>query len=392
MQAETAARLLDELRRELARPSHREPFEVDAALYRSPERHARELALFGKGSDTTSTTNSAQSKLVVKVVSDPFPRPVLASSALAPGSCVPVGEGLLLVRDAAGTARAFKNACRHRGTRLVDAPCAAKAITCPYHAWTYDLDGSLRHVPHEWAFSSGSSAAPRTTARRPLDLATRALEQVPLEERHGLLWLGRNVAEYLGALDADLATLDLASHRVWRTARARRNLNWKLLVEAFLDGYHIRTLHRDSVYRFFLDAASVAERAGDHIRAMTARRALRDGAAADIRWLATASYSLFPATTVIVHPDFVSIVTVTPASPTTCDYDHMMLVPESRAGDAEHWDKSWSLIEETVFSGEDLWVCEQVQRSISAGATDKLLFGALEHAVRWFHEAIDTYI
>ena len=65
---------------------------------------------------------------------------------------MPVG-GTLLVRDPAGTLRAFANACRHRGTRLVDKPCATKAFVCPYHGWTYDLDGALLHVPHADAFA-----------------------------------------------------------------------------------------------------------------------------------------------------------------------------------------------------------------------------------------------
>ena len=69
-----------------------------------------------------------------------------------------------------------------------------------------------------------------------------------------------------------------------------------------------------------------------------------------------------------------------------------MLVPRDRAHETEHWNRSWSLIEETVFQREDLWVCEQIQRSIGAGATDELLFGALEEAVPWFHATIEAQL
>jgi hypothetical protein len=55
--------------------------------------------------------------------------------------------------------------------------------------------------------------------------------------------------------------------------------------------------------------------------------------------------------------------------------------------ETEHWDLSWSLIAETVFQREDHWVCEEAQRGIEAGATDDLLFGSLEHAVRCFTPA-----
>ena len=68
-----------------------------------------------------------------------------------PGDAMPVsvaGRPLLLVRDAGGRIRAFHNVCRHRCLKLVDAPCnVGRAIRCPYHSWTYGLDGSLRLTP-----------------------------------------------------------------------------------------------------------------------------------------------------------------------------------------------------------------------------------------------------
>lgn len=356
MRADTATRLIDEVRQSLDDPPSSPPFRVPADRYTSAEGLARERPLFAA------------------------PRIAMASSALAPNACRPFdapGLSALVTRDAAGTVHAHANACRHRATRLVDAPCAAKAIVCPYHGWTYDLAGRNIHVPHETAFPG---------------LGRRDLLPVAASERHGLVWLGAgDIADYLGPLDDDLAALDLPSHVLWRESRTVRACNWKLVIEAFLDGYHIRVLHRASIYRFFLDAASIAERAGDHIRAVTARRTLRDTPpASDPRQLATPSFILFPATTIIAHPDFVSVITVAPLAPDRTDVHHMMLVPAARAGDAEHWDRSWQLIEETVFQREDLWVCEQVQHGLADGRTTELVFGALENAVEWFHASIDA--
>ena len=313
------------------------------------------------------------------------PRIVAASASLGAGTCEPIDRGdlgaLLAVRGPDGAVRGFANACRHRGTRLVDAPCAAKALVCPYHAWTYDLDGKLIHVPHADAFPG-------------LDPARRALAPRSLVERHGLVWLGDDVDGYLGDVGADLAALELERHVLWRRARTTRRCNWKLVIEAFLDGYHIRVLHRDSVYRFFLDAASTAEPSGPHVRAVTGRRPLRDAPAdlsgADLRWLVSPSLLLFPSTIVVEHPDFVSIMTVAPLAPDLTEWDHMMLIPAERAGEAEHWTRSWALIEEGVFQREDLWVCEQAQRGIDAGAADDFVFGELEVGVRWFHEALNA--
>jgi len=304
-----------------------------------------------------------------------LPRIVAASSEIAPGGCLPVGS-TLLVRDREGTLRAFANSCRHRGTRLVDAPCAAKAFVCPYHGWTYGLDGALVHVPHDEAFAG-------------VDLARRGLMARPVVEHAGLVWLGGDGA---GGLAGDLEVIGLGDHVAYRRAHATRRCNWKLVIEAFLDGYHVRFLHRDSVYRFFIDAASIAEPVGRHIRAVTARRTLRDApAGTPLRELGTASYLVFPATIMIEHPDFVSIMQVAPEAPDVTVWDHLMLVPRARAGETEHWDKSWQLIEETVFQREDLWVCEQIQRGLAAG-TEELLFGTLEGAIRWFHDAIAAAI
>jgi phenylpropionate dioxygenase-like ring-hydroxylating dioxygenase large terminal subunit len=344
------------------RPVTGPSYTAPAALYRDVARHDCERELLRR-----------------------TPRIVAASTEIAPGACVPIdlaNASCLLTRTADGTLHAFANACRHRGTRLVDAPCTAvKAMTCPYHAWTYDLVGSLIHVPHQDTFEG-------------LDLAERGLSKLPVVERHGLVWLGADASTLATPLDADFAALGLDRHVVWRRSRTTRRCNWKLVVEAFLDGYHIRVLHRDSIYRFFADAAFVAEPAGRHIRAMTARRALREAPAdltdVDLRLLGTPSYFVFPATTIIEHPDFVSVLTVHPLAPDATDWEHIMLIPADRAVETEHWTRSWSLIEDGVFQREDLWICEQAQRAISSGATDELLFGALEAPVRWFHESLEA--
>jgi Rieske 2Fe-2S family protein len=351
-----------------AEPAARPAFRVPADHYRDPAHHARErAAVFGglRGGTWHGP-----------------PRVIAASAALAAGACLPVdlaGVSLILTRTPEGVVHGLANACRHRATRLVDAPCAARALVCPYHGWTYDLTGALLHVPHAEAFAPGDR---------------RDLAALPVTERHGLIWLGADVAGYLGALDGDLAALELGGHAVWRSRRERRRCNWKLIVEAFLDAYHFRILHRDSVYRFFIDAASAVEPVGPHLRAVTARRTLREApgelpADCDLRAVSTPSHVVFPATVIIVHPDFVSVISAHPRAADETDYEHVMLVPAEHHAEAAHWDKSWTLIEDTVFQREDLWVCEQIQRGLAAGTTEDLVFGELESAVRWFHAAID---
>ena len=347
MQAATGVRLLERL---AAGPANdAAPYRVAAERYTSPAWFERERALIAA------------------------PRIVGAASGFGVGACQPSGDAVI-VRGDDGRLRAFANACAHRGTRLVDTPCTKKAFVCPYHGWTYDLAGKLLHVPHADTFGGAE--------------AGRDLRARPIEERHGLAWSGDAIASFLGELDADVAALDLARHVTYRATRTVRRCNWKLVIEAFLDGYHIRTLHRDSVYRFFDDAASIAEPVGPHVRAITRRRGAAGG---ELRERATPSLFVFPATTIIEHPDWISIVIAHPLAPDATEVEHVMLVPAERAGEAEHWDKSWALIDGRVFQSEDLWVCEQIQRGLATGALDDVLFGALEHAVRWFHEAMARY-
>src|SRR5262249_26257301 len=100
------------------------------------------------------------------------PTPFCPSAALVePGAWVAreaAGVPLLAVRGRAGVVRAFRNACRHRGTRLVEGAGCNKVFECRYHGWTYDLDGGLRHVPHEYGFRvSTSGRAASFQWRRP---------------------------------------------------------------------------------------------------------------------------------------------------------------------------------------------------------------------------------
>jgi phenylpropionate dioxygenase-like ring-hydroxylating dioxygenase large terminal subunit len=352
MQRATHRRLIDKLRAGWRDDTL--PFTVAADRYRDPAWLAREA----------------------KALSSP--RIACASSALARGACVTVeqvdGLSALVVRDLDGTVRAFANSCRHRATRLVDAPCAIKAFVCPYHGWTYDLAGALIHLPHADAFAGCDH---------------RDLRPLPAIERHGLVWLGADIDGFVGELAPDLDAIGFAGMVPWKSSTVRRRCNWKLVVEAFLDGYHIRQLHRDSIYRFFIDAASIAEPVGPHIRAVSSRRALRqapdDLDTADLHALGTPSYVIFPATIIICHPDFVSLISLTPVAADQTDVHHAMLVPTTRTAESDHWDKSWTLIDGGVIQREDLWACEQIQR----GLDDELLFGSLEAPIRWFHASLD---
>jgi phenylpropionate dioxygenase-like ring-hydroxylating dioxygenase large terminal subunit len=305
------------------------------------------------------------------------------------------GVPMLLARDGEGRFRAFLNVCRHRGMRLVDGIGAkpAASVVCPYHGWTYRLDGSLRHRRHAESFDDCS----------PGDVDLVAL---PAEERHGLLWVvptpgaAIDVAAFLGELDGELPFCGIEGLRLFRTVRAEYPANWKLIVDAFLEAYHIRVLHKDTIWPFFVDALTGAARLGPHVQSLVARRAAQEWVAeggvmpgdfAALCDLATPSHIVFPNVVTIFHPDYLSLITLYPVDAETLSWTHRMLVPADRTTPdwTPHWEKTFTLIEQGVFEKEDIACAVAIQRGLKSGANRHLTAGRAEQGVGWFHAEVE---
>ena len=328
-----------------------------------------------------------------------MPLIVVHAGELPPGHVLAhdeYGVPMLLTRDADGRFRAFLNVCRHRGMRLVDSGTQAQpkaSIVCPYHGWTYRLEGALRHRLHAEAFDA-------------CDASAESLVALPAEERHGLLWVVPSadatidVASFLAGLDDELPFFGIAALRPFRTVRAEYPANWKLIVDAFLEAYHIRVLHKETIYPFFADGLTATERFGPHIQSLVARRAAepwaKDAASslpadmAALCELTTPSHVIFPNTITIFHPDYLSLVTLYPAGPETLSWTHRMLIPADRATPDwnAHWEKTFRLIEEGVFQKEDIACAIGIQRGLKSGANDHLTAGRAEQALGWFHDDV----
>jgi choline monooxygenase len=144
---------------------------------------------------------------------------------------------VLLVRDSDGVLRAFLNVCRHRGSILVESEGRRETIQCPYHAWTYELDGSLRRAPRaerEDAFDSSALGLVPLSVETwgPLVFVNPDAEATPLAETLGEL------PELVASAGIDL---DALVHRlqVEYTVEA----NWKIAAENFLECYHCQVAH-----------------------------------------------------------------------------------------------------------------------------------------------------
>ena len=304
------------------------------------------------------------------------------------------GVPVLITRTREGLVKVFLNVCRHRGARLVideGEPCKRQSLVCPYHGWTYRLDGSLAGLPRAEAFPT-------------IEKHTLGLRELPSAVRHGMIWAvldpaapAPDIAAFLGPLDRDLEAIDLGGHRLYRQHAIKRTANWKLIVEAFLEIYHLTRLHAGTIGSFFADAVSVSDAVGPHIRFLAARE--RTAEIRDLppeRWSpqhhGTLVHFVMPSSIFIYHPDYISHLGLFPSAPDETLFVHSMLTPDVPEDDqAEaHWARSFELIDGKVFNSEDLPTCEQIQRGMGSGANERLIVGRLEQNLRRFHVSVEA--
>lgn len=306
------------------------------------------------------------------------------------------GIPILLVRGKDGRVRAFHNVCRHRGARLAEG-CGKrpKSFVCPYHGWSYDLDGKLRGIPDERNF-------PGVARER------HGLTPLPVAERHGLLWVQPSrghdgveidVQRYLGvALDAELASYGLDRFHHYETRVIRRRMNWKLVIDTFLEPYHLGVLHRNTVAPLFIPNLCLFESFGPHLRETLPRRSIetqRNAPESEWDFIAhnTLVYVLFPNTVFVVQVDHVETWRVYPneGRVNECVMYLDFYVPEPIDSDSarHHWERNMDLTVRTVCE-EDFPISEGMQQGFQSGAQSHVTYGRNEPALAHFERAVSA--
>lgn len=324
------------------------------------------------------------------------PLAVAHSSQLAqPGDFVAVDVAatpLLLVRQEDRTVRALVNVCQHRGARVCDeAAGSARTFTCPFHAWTYRIDGSLRSLP----FADGFRPSVTSELRLPVVQAT---------ERHGLVWVRLEGSEpidvraHLGAaLDDELAGFPWHDTVVERSTELREDVNWKVVVEAFLETYHISSLHSRTLGRFILPNVSAFEAFGPHHRLVGVREsyvAKREAPAAtrDLLHDTAVQYCIVPNLLLVWQQDHCEVWTAHPGrTPGESVVRVSLVVPADQVGDRTRWDKNWRILTNAVVR-EDFVIGRTIQQSVDSGVLDAFSIGRNEPAIQHFHRAIDDVL
>lgn len=149
------------------------------------------------------------------------------------------GQPIMVLRDQQGNLRAQSNVCRHRMSTLLEGRGTVRAITCPYHAWTYNLDGTLRGAPammHNESFCKSDIKLPK----------------VRCEDWRGWIMVSLNndappVADALGDIDALVGHYKMENYVETFRETHRWNTNWKVLAENFMESYHLPVCHAGTI-------------------------------------------------------------------------------------------------------------------------------------------------
>jgi Rieske 2Fe-2S family protein len=281
------------------------------------------------------------------------------------------GDSVFVVADDDGLPRAFHNVCRHRGARIVQEPEGRmRRLQCPYHAWSYGFDGSLR-------------SAPFTEGLEDFDAACNGLKPVRLAVVEGLLLLDLSGTapsphEHLGELANHMAHYKLSELR--RGARLVYDVaaNWKAIAENYSECLHCPGVHPElNKLSHYLSGEEISGAGswcggsmtlGDGFETMATdgghgRRPIEGLTDRDLRTVLY--FVLFPNTLVSLHPDYVMLHTLWPQAPdrteVVCEWffePETIARPDFDPSDAvEFWD---------MVNRQDWHVCELVQRGIGS--------------------------
>ena len=278
-------------------------------------------------------------------------------------------EPLVILRGADDAVRAFANTCRHRGTRLLDGAGTVRAITCPYHAWTYGLDGQLR-------------GSPNVHMEDGIDRDEIRLWSVPLEEFEGFLFVTLDHSapplrsQLEGDADSPLALaryavgdLVVGAHREYEVAA-----NWKVVVENYHECLHCPTVHPELVKIVPLYRSGEVEQDGQ-LLGNSMGEGLTSFTASGVSTLPPLpgldetdihtfyGVYLFPNLILNYHSEMVNAVAIHPAGPGATRIVSDFLFSRE-AVEAPGFDPSEFVDFRDLVAHQDWDVCERVQRGV----------------------------
>lgn len=306
----------------------------------------------------------------------------------------------IVIRQKDGSVKGFVNACRHRGAELVTEPSGkCRIFSCPYHRWSYDPNGELRTVTLDNTFGD-------------FDRSRYGLIELPVEERHGFVWIIDNsqrtidVAAWLGPeMDAILADYNLDRLVSVDPHTYRRPTNWKILQDGFLDNYHVKYAHPNTAGKMLHTNAVALEDYGRHFWFLTSRKSIDQFIGQDVQWDPSMeghtieSCYLAPNTMLLKHATHIEILTFRPvgADPNEAIMQMRILAPTvedsglTEAHWTRRWEKNWGLLV-AILHDEDFPILDASQRALSSLDAGTMLLGRNELGSHLFRREVRRLI
>lgn len=300
-------------------------------------------------------------------------------------------QNIFIVRDRGGDLAAFYNVCQHRGHELLTGSGRANLIVCPYHAWSYDLDGSLKGA--------------RNTEKMPgFNKCDFALKKVNVEVFCGLVFINLDpqavpLAEQASELEKEIRDYCPTVDELAFAQRDRYQVecNWKVMIDNFLECYHCHTAHRDFVDLVDMDSYRSVTRGIYSSHISNAAKSTENSAykfeKGDVDF-GFAGWFLWPNLTLWAYPGEANL-------------SILQMIPNGREGTLEYQD--WFVpngqaseqlqdamrYQKDVLQPEDISLCESVQRGLKSHGYNQGRFVVdaerselSEHAVHHFQRLV----
>ena len=294
------------------------------------------------------------------------------------------GTPLLVVRGEDGVVRAFINACKHRGMKVADGSgCKKKAFVCPYHAWAYGLNGKLKNIPGQEAFPN-------------LDNDNLGLSEISAIEKGGIVYVMQEGKIEDHMLENAIDFFE-PEQKMFSYGEVVDEANWKLLTETLLEGYHIKSLHKDTFYPFGLDNINLVETSGPNSRVIFPFKRIEkirhiEPNERKLNGVATSVFHLFPNASVSILSKHSSLTIMEPLSPSSVKIVSYLVYNPKLNGkkiSLEDAEKDAKFVNESG-QNEDREAARAIQETVTTSANSYLTFGFFEKAIVNFHQHLTS--
>lgn len=353
------------------------PMEVPASAYLDPEHFAREMdRIFHR-------------LPILAALSAELPNPGDYKAFDL------MGKPVLITRRKDGTVGAMLNVCAHRGMILApEGTGNARRFTCPYHAWTYGNDGKLLGVSDAHKFG-------------PVCKEERGLTQLSCVEAGGVIWVVMtpgvpiDIESHLGGMLADLEAYELDK---WHFCGVRqiKGANWKIAYDGYLEGYHFAAAHPETIHpRTFSNIMHFTAH-GPHMRVGFPQVGIKESLGAMPRdtWGENENHgydfvrTIFPNVSIFFAPEITQVAQLMPGPTPEENTTNLLFIRREPPRDAEDGAAIEGMMDwlSGVVDREDYGLGLKVQKGLSSGALQSVIFGRNERGNQHFHRYVDYYV